>query len=119
MNKVFLLGNVGQEPDTRPTKNGFLLSFSLATTKTIKGEKRTDWHKITCFGKLADTMSKYLHKGTKVLVEGELTYSERVNEKGEKTIYTNITAFHIDLLSKPDKKEVNGNVEPTIEDFPF
>jgi len=120
MNKVFLLGNVGQEPDTRPTKNGFLVSFSVATTKVVKKEKHTQWHKVTCFGTLADIMSKYLHKGSKVLVEGEINYTDRINDKGEKTVYTNIIARHIDLLNKIDKsnEDVDGNTI-TEDELPF
>lgn len=120
MNRVFLIGNIGQEPDTKPTKTGFFISFSLATSKTYKGERQTQWHKISAFGKLADTMSKYLHKGMKVLVEGELSYSERVTEVGDKITYTNIVAHRIDFLDKAEKKEeANGNLIETVDDLPF
>lgn len=118
MNKVFLLGNVGQEPETKPTMNGFYTKFSIGVTEYVKGEKKTMWMNVTCFGKLADNMSKMLHKGTKVLVEGRLNVHQQEDSHGKKHTYTSVTAHNIQLLS-PKKDQQPMHEQTTVEDFPF
>lgn len=83
-NKVFLLGNVGADPEIKTFQNGNpVANFSLATTKNWKdkttGEKKsqTDWHKIVCYSSgLCVTIQQYIKKGSKILIEGELKYRE-------------------------------------------
>ena len=80
INKVILIGNVGKDPDVkRFDRGGLVAQFSMATTK--KGYKRddgreipdrTEWHNIVLQGKLAEVAEKYVHKGDRLYIEGEL-----------------------------------------------
>jgi single-strand DNA-binding protein len=78
LNKVFVLGNVTREPEVRSLPSGQqVTSFSIATNRFYTsgaGEKKqeTEFHNIVCFGKLADIASRYLNKGSLVLVEGRI-----------------------------------------------
>jgi single-strand DNA-binding protein len=77
--KLIIVGNVGKEPEMRYTPSGkAVTSFSLATNRSFKGadgeqKKETAWFRITVWEKQAETVSQYVHKGSKVLVEGRLT----------------------------------------------
>ncbi len=76
---IILIGNLGKEPEMRYTPSGQpVVSFSLATNRSYKGAdgqpvKETTWFRVTAWGKQAETCNQYLHKGSKVLVEGRLT----------------------------------------------
>lgn len=80
INKVILVGNVGKDPDIRSTQDGLkIASFSLATTESWKdkmtGDRKehTEWHRIVVFNSaLSEICEKYLHKGSKVYIEGQL-----------------------------------------------
>ena len=91
MNKAILYGNVGKEPDSRKVGDSTVTKFSLATNKTYtdkSGEKvtETQWHNIVLWGKVAETASKYVKKGTSLIVEGEISYRSYENKDGN-TIY--------------------------------
>ena len=76
---IILIGNLGKEPEMRYTSSGQpVVSFSVATNRSYKGAegqpvKETTWFRVTAWGKQAETCNQYLHKGSKVLVEGRLT----------------------------------------------
>lgn len=80
VNKVILVGNIGKDPEIRTTQDGSkIASFSLATTESWtekdSGQKttRTEWHRVVVFNQnLADLVEKYVSKGTKLYVEGQL-----------------------------------------------
>ncbi|EEZ80455.1 MAG: single-stranded DNA-binding protein [uncultured Candidatus Thioglobus sp.] len=79
VNKVILVGRLGQDPDVKYTADGrAIANISIATSDTWKdkntGEKqeRTEWHRVVFFGKLAEIVAEYLKKGSQVYVEGKL-----------------------------------------------
>ena len=78
INKAILVGNLGREPDIRSSSKGeTIANLALATSETWKDkegnkQERTEWHRVSVFGKLADVCQKYLHKGSKIFVEGKL-----------------------------------------------
>ncbi|WP_333664724.1 single-stranded DNA-binding protein [Desulfobacter postgatei] len=92
LNKVLLIGRLGKDPETRYTQSGLAVaSFNVATSEKFKkqnGEtdERTEWHKCTAFGKQAETIEKYLKKGSQVYIEGRLQTDEY--EKDGVTRYT-------------------------------
>lgn len=91
VNRVILIGNAGSDPDVRETGKGTRVAHvSLATNRryTIDGreKQRTDWHRLTFWGKNADTVERYLRKGTRVYVEGRIEYGSY--ERDEVTIPT-------------------------------
>ena len=88
INKVILVGNLGAKPDIRFSSDGkAIANFSLATSESWKDkegnkQERTEWHKVSVFGKLADVCQKYLDKGSKVYVEGKLQTRKWDNKDG-------------------------------------
>ena len=79
LNKVQIIGNLGNEPEQRRTQAGALVvTLSVATTETWRDaesqqlNERTEWHRVVMFGRQAETAAEYLHKGSKVYVEGKL-----------------------------------------------
>lgn len=79
LNKVQIIGNLGNEPEQRRTQAGALVvTLSVATTEawrdaeTQQLNERTEWHRVVMFGRQAETAAEYLHKGSKVYVEGKL-----------------------------------------------
>ena len=79
VNRVILVGNTGSEPDLRETANGNPVAHvSLATNRTVRrnGEpvERTDWHRLTFWGRAAETVDQYVGKGNRLYVEGRLEY---------------------------------------------
>ena len=79
VNKIILVGNVGQDPDIQETANGTKVAhLSLATNRRVStatgDEERTDWHRLTLWGKAAETATTYVRKGSRLYVEGRLEY---------------------------------------------
>jgi single-strand DNA-binding protein len=97
VNKVFLLGNVGKDPEIRTTNNGMTVaSFSLATADRAKDSTGTwvdkpEWHNLVCFDKLAETVKNYVKKGSSIFIEGKITNrSWDDKESGQKKYRTEI-----------------------------
>ena len=102
MNRVILQGNIGQEPTIRATSQKMIVAnFSVAVNRRWKdrnGEKKTDttWVNCTAWGPAAEVVSKYVHRGDPILVEGRWT-----NEKGKDGVtYSKATVENIHLLSR-------------------
>ena len=73
LNKVQLIGRVGKEIELKYTVSGkAVINMSLATSYSQDGEKKTEWHNITAFGKLAENIQKYVKKGHQLYIEGAL-----------------------------------------------
>ena len=106
VNKVILVGRLGKDPETRYTPSGQgVCSFSLATDETFKDksgerQKRTEWHRIVVWGKLAEICQQYLKKGTMVYVEGRIQ-SRSWDDKttGQKRYSTDIVGNVMRMLS--------------------
>lgn len=90
LNKVMLIGNLGADPERRQTQDGrAIVNFSLATSETWKDRntqerrERTEWHKVVIFNEnLAEVASRYLHKGSKVYVEGRIQTRKWQDQQG-------------------------------------
>ncbi|HNY11924.1 MAG TPA: single-stranded DNA-binding protein [Candidatus Wallbacteria bacterium] len=113
MNKVFLLGNVGGDPQAGISKSGKPFSnFSVATNEMRKNTKNqfeevAQWHKVSFYGTLAELANKYIKKGSKVLIEGKIDYQKK--SKGPEVAsvtYTNIYGSGITLLDRPKELDV-------------
>ena len=107
INKVILLGNLGQDPEVRYPAGGVpIANISIATSNSWKdknsGElvEQTEWHRIVFFNRLAEIVEQYLKKGSKVYVEGQLrTNSWEDKNTGEKKFRTEIVAREMQMLS--------------------
>lgn len=106
LNKAFVLGNVTREPEVKSLPSGQqVTSFSVATNRfytSSSGEKKqeAEFHNIVCFGKLADISSRYLNKGSLVLIEGRIKTRNWVNSTGVKQYRTEIVADSLQLGPK-------------------
>ena len=105
VNKVFLLGNVGKDPEIRATAGGMnVASFSLATADRTKGQDgqwtdKTEWHNIVCFQRIAEIVRDYVKKGSQLLIEGKIqTRSWDDKASGEKKYKTEILCNELTLL---------------------
>ena len=105
VNKVILVGNLGQDPDVKYTPRGTpIAKFSLATNERFKDKSgewqdRTEWHNIVAWQRLAEIVGEYLQKGSKVYVEGRLqTSSWQDRQSGEKKYRTEIVARDLVML---------------------
>ena len=105
VNKVFLLGNVGKDPEIRATQGGMTIaSFSLATADRQKGQDgqwtdKTEWHNLVCFQRTAEIVRDYVKKGTQIFVEGKIqTRSWDDKESGQKKYRTEILVNDLSLL---------------------
>jgi single-strand DNA-binding protein len=113
MNKVILLGRVGQEPTTRTLTNGILMaSVTLATTErgytTSDGKnvpERTEWHNLVFWRKQAEIVQKYVHKGDKILVEGKVKYREYEKDNVKHRV-TDIEVDNMEMLTPPRQQQV-------------
>ena len=104
INKVILIGNLGRDPETRYSQGGSAVTnFSVATTESWRDkqsgeqQERTEWHNIVCFARLAEIAGEYLHKGSKVYIEGSLRTSSWEQE-GQKKYRTEIMARDLQML---------------------
>ena len=135
INKVILIGNIGNKNEVKTTKNGgCFINFSLATNVSVKdkdtGQRKEipEWHNVTCYDKTAEIIDKYTKKGSKLFIEGYLKTDEW-KDKDDRTVKTTkIVATNLTLLdSKQDgvmadgrEWNKNGNVAlppPPDEDF--
>ncbi len=104
INKVILVGNLGQDPETRYMPNGNpVTNITVATSKNWKdretGENRdrTEWHRVVFFNRLAEIVNEYLRKGSKVYLEGELR-TRQWERDGQKHYTTEIVANEMQML---------------------
>ena len=124
LNKVMLIGNVGNDPEIRyldstnpqsPQGNAKVASFRLATTERFRdrnGETRenTEWHSIVAWRSNADLVEKFVHKGSQIYIEGKLRTRQWTDQTGAKRFTTEVQADNIQLLGKrPDApQQPNG-----------
>ena len=122
LNKVMLIGNVGNDPEVRylesnpqnPATNAKVASFRLATTERFRdrnGELRenTEWHSIVVWRNNADIVEKYVHKGSQVYIEGKLRTRQWTDQTGAKRYTTEVVGDTIQLLGKrPDGEQQQG-----------
>ena len=105
VNKAILVGRLGRDPETRYTSAGqAVCNFTLATDETYKDrngerQKRTEWHRITTWGKLAEICQQYLKKGTMVYIEGRIQSREWQDKEGQKRTSFDIVASTMKMLS--------------------
>ena len=136
LNKIMLIGNLGKDPEMNYTPSGIALTkFSLAVnrvTKTATGEKQeeTDWFNIIAWRQLAETCNTYLHKGSKVFIEGRLTQRKYTDKNGIDRWMVEVIASDMEMLTPKSAQGgssdqfLAGNADDTdplgdLEDHPF
>jgi len=140
LNKAMIIGNVTKDPEMRTTPTGQnVTSFSVATNsfwtdQSGQKQKKAEFHNIVAWRRLAETCSQYLHKGSKVYIEGRLQSREWTGQDGLKRYRTEIVADNMQMLDtragggsagsnnfdeSMAVEEISGDEEIKIEDIPF
>lgn len=116
VNKVIIVGRLGQDPEVRHMPNGnAVANFTVATSESWKdqqGQKqeRTEWHRITIYQKLAEIAGQYLHKGSNIYLEGRLQTREWTDKQGQKRYTTEIICHEMQMLDgKPQSQGLQQN----------
>ena len=123
MNKVFLFGNVGKDPEARTLESGKKLAkFTLATSsysRDKEGNKvtQTEWHNIVVWDKLAETVQSYVKKGSAVIVEGEIRYRQYTDKDGNTKYFTEILGNAVHLTGKKEEKQNRAEDDPSFDPF--
>jgi len=128
LNKVFLIGNLGADPELRYTANGnAVANFRIATTEKWKDrddqmQERTEWHRIVVWGKTAEHCGEYLRKGRSVHVEGKIQTREWEDKEGNKRWTTEVVADRVTFLGGRDDNSGASREPPPPtqdDDVPF
>jgi single-strand DNA-binding protein len=123
INKVILIGNLGQKPEVKYASNGnAIANLSVATSETwtdrATGQKqeKTEWHRVSIFGKLAEIAGQYLDKGSKVYVEGKLQTRKWQDQSGQDRYTTEVVVSGFNgVLQMLDRKEGFQQASPTAQ----
>jgi single-strand DNA-binding protein len=113
VNKVILVGNLGNDPDVKYTQGGMAITtLSVATTSVRKDrdgntQEKTEWHRVKLFGKLGEIAGEYLRKGRQVYLEGRLEYGS-YEKDGVKHYTTDIVADEMQMLGGNDGQRGGG-----------
>ena len=111
VNKAILVGRVGADPIVRETAKGdTVCNVYLATNSGYGDNEKVDWHKVTFFGKLADTVNEYVTKGQQLYVEGRISYSKYTDKEGNERHGTSIIAGMMQMGSS-----MNGDASASEE----
>lgn len=136
VNKAIIVGNLGRDPEVRDTTKGSkIANLRIATTERRKvgdnWEDHTEWHTVTCFGKTAELVERYLSKGRQVYVEGRLQTRKWQDKDGHDRYSTEVVADVIRFLggkgdsggqretSQPQRSNGGGGYGGNNDDIPF
>lgn len=117
INKVILIGNLGNNPDVRSTSGGrTITTISLATSDSWKDkksgeiQKRTEWHRVVLFGKLAEIAGQYLKKGSKVFIEGKIQTRKWQDNSGQNCYTTEVVVDSFSGVMQMLDSRSNDNI---------
>ncbi len=119
LNKIMLIGNLGRDPEMRFTQSGQeQVKFTIACSrswKTPEGDTReeTDWFNITAFGNLGKICNEYLHKGSKVYIEGRVSIRQYDDpQTGQKKTFVDVVATDMMMLDSRQSSDGGGYSNP-------
>lgn len=122
LNKVMLIGNLGKDPELRHTTSGMAVAtFSVATSERVRNkqtnewEKKTDWHNVVLWDKLATLAEQYLTKGSTVYIEGRLQTRKWQDRDGNARYTTEIVGNTLEFLSAKGEGARNGGADSSYE----
>jgi len=104
VNKVFLIGNLGMDPEVRHTNSGQpVANLRVATSRRVKDRDgnwsdQTEWHTVVCFSRTAELAGQYLHKGSKIYIEGRIQTRSWEDREGKKQYRTEVVCENLKFL---------------------
>jgi single stranded DNA-binding protein (ssb) len=104
VNKAIIIGNLGQDPETKYTAGGMAITTASIATASVRKDREgnteevTQWHRVVFFGKLGEIAGEYLRKGSQVYVEGEIRYERFTGQDGQEKYVTKIVANEMQML---------------------
>ena len=116
---ITILGNTGRDVELRYTPQGTpVANFSIASN-TVRNtrdgqQKKTDWFNVSAFGKQAETLAKYLNKGSQILVRGKLTFNPWLSRDGEARVSADVTLQDFEFAGSNSAKSVGETAEQTV-----
>jgi single-strand DNA-binding protein len=127
VNKVILVGNLGQKPEMRYTATQTAVAnLSIATTESWKNKEtgepdsKTEWHKVVFFGNLAEIAEKYLDKGSSVYIEGKIQTRKWQDQEGKDRWTTEVLGNQLTMLGSRSSSEPSSSVQSNdSSDTPF
>ena len=114
LNKVMLIGNVGSDPEIRATGSGARVAkLSLATNRSFQDrsgqqQERTEWHRLTVFGRLTDIVEQWVKKGDRIYVEGRIEYSQTQDDQGNARYWTDVVVNEMVMLGSTGPEAGGG-----------
>lgn len=117
VNKVLLIGNLGRDPELKKTPNGkSVCTISIATTKKRKDQsgqllEKTEWHSVVLWNKLAETVHRFLKKGSSVFIEGELSTRSWESPDGQKHYKTEVVANNMQFVGGGNNSKQSNHQE--------
>jgi single-strand DNA-binding protein len=115
INKVILVGNLGQDPDTKAMPSGMTVcNLRIATSESWKDKQsgemkeQTEWHSVALFGRLAEIAGEYLHKGSQVYIEGRLRTRKWQDKQGNDRYTTEIVGNEMQMLGSAGRGGQGG-----------
>lgn len=122
INKVILVGRLGADPEVKAINQTHACRLNIATsekwTKDGQTQERTEWHRVTVWGKLAEICGKHLAKGRQVYVEGKLQTRQWEDQQGQKRYATEIVASTVQFLGNaPSQQQGSGDQDFGFQDF--
>lgn len=120
VNKAIIVGNLGQDPESRVMQNGnAVTTLSVATSEswtdkaTNQKQERTEWHRVVLFNRLAEVAAQYLKKGSKVYIEGQIRTRKWQDQSGQDKYTTEIVANNMQMLDSANSSGAqNQNYAP-------
>lgn len=115
INKVILVGNLGADPEMRYTQSGVAVAnFTLATSEQWTGadgqrQEQTEWHRVVAWRRLAEICGEYLHKGSRVYIEGKLQTRKWQDQNGNDRYTTEIVAREMKMLTPRGEGQSSGS----------
>jgi single-strand DNA-binding protein len=115
INKVILVGNLGNDPEVRYSQSGSAMTtISVATSESWKDkqsgemQERTEWHRVKFFGRLAEIAGEYLRKGSQVYIEGKLRTDKYTDKNGVERYTTDVIADEMQMLGSRGGDSAGG-----------
>lgn len=126
MQLITIIGNLTHSPETKDLDSGMLCSFTVAVNSVVRQEKVATFYRVSAFGKLADVCSRYLNKGAKVAVIGDLSARLYDGRDGEKRLSLDVKASEVEFLNTRSEAAeqssgsgTDGFTDVDADDLPF